>query len=62
MRHEKTPRTATARWVMLACLALLLPSIARAQARASAQAPPAASKPTFEIYGFAILDIGHDFK
>lgn len=62
MRHEKTPRTVRARWVMLACLALLLPSIARAQDGASAQAPPAAPKPTFEIYGFAMLDIGHDFK
>jgi hypothetical protein len=28
---------------------------------AAAQAPPDA-KPTFEIYGFAMLDIGHDFK
>ena len=25
-------------------------------------APQAAPKPTFEIYGFAMLDIGHDFK
>jgi len=24
--------------------------------------PPSTAKPTFEIYGFAMLDIGHDFK
>jgi glutaminase A len=29
---------------------------------APAPAPPQAPKPTFEIYGFAMLDIGHDFK
>ncbi len=32
-----------------------------APAPAPAQAP-AGAKPTFEIYGFAMLDIGHDFK
>ena len=32
---------------------------ARHGGRAAAQAPP---KPSFEIYGFAMLDIGHDFK
>src|SRR5262245_39162502 len=30
-------------------------------ALAAAQAPPAAT-PTFEVYGFAMLDIGLDFK
>jgi glutaminase A len=31
-------------------------------AAAPAQAAAAAPKPSFEIYGFAMLDIGHDFK
>ena len=33
----------------------------RPRPRRAAQAP-AGAKPTFEIYGFAMLDIGHDFK
>ncbi len=61
MRHEKTRPIVSARWVMLACLALLPPSIARAQDAGNAQPPPATAKPTFEIYGFAMLDIGQNF-
>jgi hypothetical protein len=34
---------------------------ATGETAASAQAQPPA-KPTFEVYGFAMLDIGHDFK
>src|SRR5829696_9270572 len=29
---------------------------------AQAQTPPPEPKPSMEIYGFAMLDIGHDFK
>ena len=34
----------------------------RSPAPAPQPAPQAPTKPTFEIYGFAMLDIGHDFK
>jgi hypothetical protein len=47
-----------------------LPAIAAAQnaattaasATTAAAQPQAASKPSLEVYGFAMLDIGHDFK
>jgi hypothetical protein len=58
-------------WTIIPLCALLLgPAVAYAQeaipdgedsAGAGAQAAPAAT-PSFEIYGFAMLDIGHDFK
>jgi hypothetical protein len=46
------------RWAALAALLLALPAAAAAQSVTAAQDP----KPSFEIYGFAMLDIGHDFK
>ena len=46
-----------------ACLAAGVLMLAAATARAQPAAPAAPdAKPTFEIYGFAMLDIGHDFK
>jgi len=48
------------RWRALSWLwqAAVLVSVASS---ASAQTPPADTKPTMEIYGFAMLDMGHDF-
>src|SRR3954469_8883981 len=58
-------------WLLTASLMLGSASLGRAQeggggkpddeAAKAAQSQPAA-KPSFEIYGFAMLDIGHDFK
>jgi hypothetical protein len=42
-------------------LVFILSPVLPARAQAPAQ-PAADAKPTFEIYGFAMLDIGHDFK
>jgi len=64
-------------WLLSACLVLGAPVGARAQQAAQpsqdpapppetpspAEAqPPQPAKSTFEVYGFAMLDIGHDFK
>ena len=59
--------SAVAGWVLL-----LWPQAAAAQEAAGATPPkttvastataPQATKPSFEVYGFAMLDIGHDFK
>src|SRR6188474_3884748 len=59
--------SAVAGWVLL-----LTPQAAAAQeaaggtpatpAAASTTAAPQTTKPSFEVYGFAMLDIGHDFK
>jgi len=57
MRHRRLDRAARAGWLFAACLAFAGP--ARAQ---SPTPPPPDTKPTFDIYGFAMLDIGHDFK
>jgi hypothetical protein len=57
MPVERHHRAASVGWLLTAALALGAP--ARAQDPAQ---PPADRKPTFEIYGFAMLDIGHDFK
>jgi hypothetical protein len=71
MRPEPTNRTATLAWLVTVCLLVGGLSTAAAQQAddpsggtstgAAAPAQPA-SKPSFEIYGFAMLDIGHDFK
>jgi len=53
-----------------ACLVLGVTSAVRAQEAASPpeaappakEAPPQPAKTTFEVYGFAMLDIGYDFK
>src|SRR5512134_923514 len=48
--------------VVVAVLALLV-VVAAAQAQDAAQPQPAQEpKPSMEIYGFAMLDIGHNFK
>src|SRR6185436_17490794 len=43
-------------------LALTVGVLLGAGVPAHAQTPPADAKPSMEIYGFAMLDIGHDFK
>jgi hypothetical protein len=69
MRFERSTRLGGALWLLTGGLWLGAAGIARAQdgapagekPAAAAQAQPA-SKPSLEIYGFAMLDIGHDFK
>jgi nucleoside-specific outer membrane channel protein Tsx len=72
MRHRRPTINAAMAWGLSACFALAAPAGARAQEPATppppdatpvAEAsPPQPAKSTFEIYGFAMLDIGHDFK
>src|SRR4026208_1304422 len=70
MRLQQMYRWAGTVWLPAALLLASVPTTARAQnvataptatagASMQAQAP---SAPSFEIYGFAMLDIGHDFK
>jgi hypothetical protein len=70
MRPPLTNRCAGSLWLLTTLLLLAGVSGARAQdapagtdeaGSAKAQAAPP-TKPSFEIYGFAMLDIGHDFK
>src|SRR5215204_3248605 len=70
MRSMRTNRTAGSVWLLTAGLVLGGATVGYAQDAAtgsgdttttSTQTQPAA-KPSFEIYGFAMLDIGHDFK
>ena len=70
MRPMQTNRLTGSVWLLTAALVLGGGSYALAQDAgpgttdpkpAPAQTQPEA-KPTFEIYGFAMLDIGHDFK
>src|SRR3954470_8360469 len=56
-------------WPLTVTLVLMAASVAAAQEVSGPRAEPAPSaqsatttKPTFEIYGFAMMDIGHDFK
>jgi hypothetical protein len=56
-------------WSVTGLLLLVAVATARAQdatdatnARSPASSTQADAKPSFEIYGFAMLDIGHDFK
>jgi len=70
MRLLQTSRRAGSIWLLMTALVLGAFQSAQAQdanggngnaGAANAQSAPDA-KPTFEIYGFAMLDIGHDFK
>src|SRR3954462_1231830 len=71
MRRMWPIRPSGSVWLLTASLVLGSASLGRAQeggggkpddeAAKAAQSQPAA-KPSFEIYGFAMLDIGHDFK
>jgi len=54
--REMSMRRVAARLALSVCVLFGL------SARAHAQTPPADAKPSMEIYGFAMLDIGHDFK
>ena len=69
MRPTRTNRTVGLAWLLTMCLLLAGMTSAYAQearpgaAESAATSPPAQdAKSTFEIYGFAMLDIGHDFK
>src|SRR6185503_14190658 len=54
--REMTITRVAARLALSVCVLLGL------SVRAHAQTPPADAKPSLDIYGFAMLDIGHDFK
>ena len=56
MRHDCRLRVRRAAWVTASIFAL---GVATASAQSPQPAPDA--KPSFEIYGFAMLDMGHDF-
>jgi len=63
MRIVRVDKTMSAVCVLVSCLVLVRP------VSVSAQTPPPqvsvsseSAKPSLEIYGFAMLDIGHDFK
>ena len=69
MRRTRERRPTVCRWV--APVMLLFGGVQGAFAQnatpppapaATAAVPAQASKPSFEVYGFAMLDIGHDFK
>src|SRR5512141_2653166 len=70
MTYERTTRNAGWIWLITILLVLFGATTSGAQdatpppATADQATPPAApeKKPTFEVYGFAMLDIGHDFK
>ena len=69
MRRIRPQRPGSLIWILTASIIFSVSSSSSAQetgpssAGESAQAPAAAdAKPSFEIYGFAMLDIGHDFK
>ena len=68
MSRTRTNRIAGSVWLLTAALVLGGASHALAQDNGAGDPKPAATqdqpapKPTFEIYGFAMLDIGHDFK
>ena len=55
--REMSVSRAAVRLALTACLLLGVTILAHAQAT-----PAADAKPSMEIYGFAMLDIGHDFK
>src|SRR5215218_5207967 len=70
MRRIRPNRPTGSVWLLTASIVFGGSSLAWAQEAGTGSggdavktAPPQASdKPTFEIYGFAMLDIGHDFK
>jgi hypothetical protein len=64
MRLQRCTRLAGTRWLAALLITLGVPWSARAQDKPTEQtAEPvaAAPKPSLEVYGFAMLDIGHNF-
>ncbi|HEX2339608.1 MAG TPA: DcaP family trimeric outer membrane transporter [Vicinamibacterales bacterium] len=59
MRRRQPGWSVSGVWLLTAFL-MFSPGLASAQD--SGTQPKPESKPSFEIYGFAMLDIGHDFK
>ena len=60
MRLQQTNRRTGPVWLLTAFL--LAVSFSTAYAQTADTQPKPEPKPSFEIYGFAMLDIGHDFK
>jgi hypothetical protein len=65
MRHRRLASTTAARWLLGALLVFGGAAAARAQEATpvpdATPAPQQTAKPTFDIYGFAMLDMGHNF-
>jgi hypothetical protein len=77
MRLQRCTRLAGTHWLVAMLFTFAVPSLARGQdpqqnttvavtpdqtQKTTVAVTPADPKPSFEIYGFAMLDIGHDFK
>src|SRR5918993_5222837 len=63
MRIVRVIKTISAVCVLVSCLVLGRPATVHAQTPAPQVSVDAqAAKPSLEIYGFAMLDMGHDFK
>ncbi len=66
MRLKRCTRLAGTRWLVAMLITFGVPWSARAQDKPTQQTTvdvtPGEPRPSLEIYGFAMLDIGHDFK
>jgi len=66
MRLQRCTRLAGTPWLVAMLITLGVPQSVGAQDKPTQQTPvamtPAEPQPSLEIYGFAMLDIGHDFK
>ena len=57
MAANRPVRAASIGWLLAATLALGSPALAQSPAQ-----PGPDARPSLEVYGFAMLDLGHDFK
>ena len=67
MRFQRCTRLAAMSWLLTMLITFAVPASAGAQDPPGTQkvvvaVTPADPVPSLEIYGFAMLDIGHDFK
>ena len=66
MRLKRCTRLAGTRWLVAVLITFGVPWSAGAQDKPTQQTTvdvtPGEPQPSLEIYGFAMLDIGHDFK
>jgi len=64
MRLQRCTRLAGAGWLLTTSITFAMPTPAHAQdpPKVTVDVTPGTPRPSMEIYGFAMLDIGHDFK